>query len=274
MSLTIRPMTLPDLGVAIDWAAAEGWNPGLADADAFLAEDPGGFLMGFVEGAPAACISVVRYGADYGFLGFYIAAPDYRGKGFGIRIWNAGMAHLAGRVVGLDGVVDQQASYAKSGFVLAHRNIRYGGRPEGAKDPAVIAADAARILPYDAPFFPAPRPKFLRAWLSIQGHIARMLVENGEVAGYGVLRPCREGSKIGPLFAETEAAAERLFRALVAEAPPGPVYLDPPESNPAALRLAERHGMTPSFETARMYRGPAPDLPLARTFGITTFELG
>jgi RimJ/RimL family protein N-acetyltransferase len=274
MTFTIRPMTPHDLSTAIDWAAAEGWNPGLADAPAFLAEDPAGFLMGFVDGAPAACISVVRYGADYGFLGFYIAGPEFRGQGFGIQVWDAGMAHLAGRTVGLDGVVDQQANYAKSGFILAHRNIRYGGQPEGRADPAVIPADPARVLPYDAPFFPSDRAKFLRAWLSTPGHVARMLVENGEITGYGVLRPCREGAKIGPLFADTEAGAERLFRALVAEAPPGPVYLDPPETNAAAIALAERHGMTPSFETARMYRGPAPDLPLGRTFGITTFELG
>jgi hypothetical protein len=32
--------------------------------------------------------------------------------------------------------------------------------------------------------------------------------------------------------------------------------------------------LAPSFETARMYRGPAPDLPLAQIFGIGTFELG
>ena len=37
------------------------------------------------------------------------------------------MARLEGRVVGLDGVVDQQANYQRSGFVLAHRNIRFGG---------------------------------------------------------------------------------------------------------------------------------------------------
>jgi hypothetical protein len=30
----------------------------------------------------------------------------------------------------------------------------------------------------------------------------------------------------------------------------------------------------PVFETARMYRGRVPDLSLARTYGITTFELG
>jgi len=28
------------------------------------------------------------------------------------------------------------------------------------------------------------------------------------------------------------------------------------------------------FETARMYKGPAPQLPVERIFGVTTFELG
>jgi hypothetical protein len=47
-----------------------------------------------------------------------------------------------------------------------------------------------------------------------------------------------------------------------------------PQPNVAAIALAERHGMTPYFETARMYTGIRPELPLARIFGITTLELG
>ena len=42
----------------------------------------------------------------------------------------------------------------------------------------------------------------------------------------------------------------------------------------AARLLVERHGMTPVFETARMYTGTAPTLPLERIFGVTSFELG
>jgi hypothetical protein len=32
--------------------------------------------------------------------------------------------------------------------------------------------------------------------------------------------------------------------------------------------------MTAVFETARMYTGQAPALPLDRIFGVTSFELG
>ncbi|MDH3666437.1 MAG: GNAT family N-acetyltransferase [Paracoccaceae bacterium] len=277
MTLSIRPMTPADLDTAIGWAAAEGWNPGLADASAFLAEDPGGFLMGWLGDEPVSSISVVRYGDGFGFLGFYIVTPGWRGQGHGLATWRAGMDRLEGRVVGLDGVVAQQDNYRESGFVLAHRNIRYGGtvEVEAPDDPRLTG----RLAPQDCAaldriLFPAGRGAFLAAWLGAPGHVVRAIAEDGAVTGYGVLRPCREGAKIGPLFAATEADADLLFRALAAEAPPGPVFLDPPEPNTAAIQLAERRGLVPSFETARMYRGPAPELPLNQIFGITTFELG
>ena len=44
-ALTCRPMRRPELDLALDWAAAEGWNPGLRDADAFWAADPEGFWL-------------------------------------------------------------------------------------------------------------------------------------------------------------------------------------------------------------------------------------
>ena len=61
---------------------------------------------------------------------------------------------------------------------------------------------------------------------------------------------------------------------MLAEAPPGSVFLDVPEPNAAAIAMAREAGMTPAFETARMYAGKAPDLPLAQIYGITSFELG
>ena len=166
MSLEIRTMSRAELELAIDWAAAEGWNPGLADATPFHVADPAGFLIGLVDGTPAAVISVVRYGQDFGFLGFYIAAPAHRGHGHGLRLWQAGLDHLHGRTIGLDGVVAQQANYRRSGFSYAWPNFRYGGAVEGRADPGLIDA---RTLPFaaierlDRALFPAPRPAFLAA---------------------------------------------------------------------------------------------------------------
>ncbi len=277
--IAIRPMTAAEVDLAVEWAAAEGWNPGLEDAPCFRAEDPEGFRMAFVDGEPAASISVVNYGPEFGFLGFYICRPGLRGRGIGYRLWQAGMAHHGDRVVGLDGVVDQQDNYRKSGFVLAYRNIRYSGSPavEAPRDPRLMRigpelVDA--VIAYDRPFFPAPREAFMRCWLGGDSRQGWALVEDGRMTGYGVVRACREGSKIGPLFADDAGRADLLFRRLAASAPAVPLVLDPPEPNAGAIALAERYGLRPVFETARMYRGPAPELPLPRLFGVTTFELG
>jgi hypothetical protein len=282
--LEIRSATAEEFATAIDWAAAEGWNPGLDDLPVFHQTDPDGFLMGFLDGKPVSSISVVRYGGNYGFLGFYIVAAEHRGTGVGFATWNAGLAHLAGRTVGLDGVVAQQDNYRKSGFVLAGRNIRYTGRPElepvGTSDAVrpVAMTDLDAITAYDRNFFPAPRDIFVKSWvLSHEGARREGLVyiADGNIAGYGVIRECRSGFKIGPLFADDEPVAAALFKALCREVPPGTdLSLDVPEANNAAVRMAENAGMSPVFETARMYKGIAPELPLARIFGITTFELG
>ncbi len=279
---TIRPMRRDEIDLAVEWAAREGWNPGAADAACFSAADAEGFLIGFVDGAPASCISAVRYGGGFAFVGFYIVRPDLRGSGHGLRLWQAAMARIAGRTVGLDGVVAQQDNYRKSGFVLAHRNIRFGGAPavEAPRDPAIVASSslpAALLHAYDGACFPAPRPAFLAAWLAAPGHIARACVVDGRVAGYGVVRPCRQGWKIGPLFADDAGIADRLFRALADAAIVGTgatLFLDVPEPHAPAVDLARRYGLAPVFETARMYAGPPPSLPLARQFGITSFELG
>ena len=123
-SLVIRKMNEDELNLALEWAAAEGWNPGLDDAKCFYAADPNGFLLGELAGKPVGCISAVAYDNAYGFLGLYIVPPDYRGRGFGLKLWDAAMTYLNGRIVGLDGVFAQQANYRKSGFTLAYRNIR------------------------------------------------------------------------------------------------------------------------------------------------------
>lgn len=280
LNYTIRTMTRQDVDLAVAWAAAEGWNPGLEDADAFYAADPNGFLLGALGEEPVATLSVVKYGAAFGFLGFYIVRPEYRGQGYGLQIWTAGLAYLKGRTIGLDGVVAQQENYRKTGFVLAYSNVRYEGVGGGAAptDPAIVplaTLSFETVRAYDQPFFPEDRQTFLKSWISQPRSTALGILQHGKLAGYGVLRPCRVGHKIGPLFADSPELAERLMTALQAQTPAGsPLFLDVPEVHVAAVALARRHGMKVVFGTARMYAGTAPALPLARLFGVTTFELG
>jgi ribosomal protein S18 acetylase RimI-like enzyme len=273
----VRPMTPGEVELSLEWAASEGWNPGKHDARCFRAADSNGFFIGILRGEPIGCISAVAYDERFGFIGLYRVKPEFRGMGFGIRIWQHGTAYLGDRNVGLDGVVAQQANYRKSGFRLAYRNIRYQGVVAGmasARVSRVTDLSFAQLNDYDRRFFLASRAGFLTEWVSQADSVALAVVEYARITGYGVLRACLAGYKIGPLFADTEHIAEELLGALAASVSGQLITLDVPEANPAAVALAERHGMTSIFETARMYTKEPPALPVGRIFGVTSFELG
>ncbi len=277
---SIRAMSREEAATAADWARGEGWNPGLADIDGFLPVDREGFIAGVLDGRMIASISAVRYGPEYGFVGFYIVDKPWRGRGYGIRLWRAAMDRLAGvACVGLDGVLAEEPSYRKSGFVSAYRNRRYGGSPPHASSVPAGLVDARAVpigdlVALDRAMFPARRQEFLEAWISLSGHRALAATADGRVAGFGVARPCIQGFKLGPLYAESPAMAGHLIAGLCMGMGKGPAFLDVPAVNPAAVALAETLGWSVSFETARMYRGPAPLVDLARLYGVASFELG
>lgn len=277
--VTVRRMTPAELEIAVEWAAEEGWNPGLHDAETFYSADPGGFFALEADGVVIGTISVVRYGEEFAFAGFYILRPDLRGRGIGFALQQQFTLPFAGdRNLGIDGVFGMQPRYARAGFLFSHRNLRFQGRgggtvPDGVQPLADVPI--GRIIAYDRPFFPACRERFLRFFLTQPGALGSVAcAPDGRITGYGLVRPCSIGFKIGPLFADTPEIAEDLISSLLAAVPDEPVFLDVPEPNREALTLAERHGMVPVFGTARMYSRGIPALPLDRIYGITTFELG
>jgi hypothetical protein len=169
--------------------------------------------------------------------------------------------------------------YARLGFRTAHRSVRHGFTPMTTK--AVLTevvplmeVPFAEIEAYDRRHFFAPRDNFLKAWITQPHAVALGFVEGGRLQGYGVLRQCRSGYKIGPLFAERPEIAEALFDALCNNAIGQPVFIDMPEPNQAASKLAAKYEMKPIFACQRMYLRGDPGLPLETIFGITSFEAG
>lgn len=263
---------------AVAWAGAEGWNPGVDDAERFLAADPGAFLGTEQDGELAATVSCPLYGDSYAFIGFFIVRSDLRGRGIGTPLFQRALDRAGDRVVGLDGVLEQQGYYKRRGFVLAHRNVRWrtaggGERPDGLVE--LSSVPFAELLAFDAAVFGCERERFLRSWTDRPASHALASLDGGRVAGYGVLRPCRVGMKVGPLFAAAPEIADELLTGLLAVAGAGSeVFVDMPAANPAAAELRARRPMELSFETLRMYRDGRPPEDLKKVFGVTTFEFG
>lgn len=276
---TIRRMDQEDLAIAIAWAGQEGWNPGIHDGACFYACDPEGFWIAEVDGEPVALLSSVRYAARLGFLGFYLVRPDCRGMGVGRVVWRQGMDSLEGCTVGLNTAASCEAKYQKMGFQTAHHVIRYRGGAGGVlqADPYLLPLTDIpfdRVVAFDTTFFFSSREAFLASWITRPGVIALGILQDGHLAGYGVLRQAWDGFRIGPLFALNPSHAHRLYTALKAYGGEGPVYMDIPDANPNAMELAESFGMEPVKKTVRMYSGDPPSLPLSGIYGLTSLELG
>jgi GNAT superfamily N-acetyltransferase len=275
-----RTMTKEEVAIAVNWAAAEGWNPGLSDAECFFTVDPEGFFCAETGGKIVGTAAVVNYDDRFSFGGFYIVDPAYRAGGIGMHLARYAMSHAGDRVLGVDGVVAMVPKYEGSGLLFLHyNNARYEGTGGGKMPDGLTPlrdVKFANLLEYDTVHFPARRETFLRCWIRQEGHfgLAR-LDRDGKILGYGVRRACYTGYKIGPLFAKDRATAEMILDGLIAGIPGEPFFLDIPRPNKAAVALVEDRKMNPVFFTARLYTTrEAVALPLEEIFGVTTFELG
>ena len=274
----IKNMKKNDLKLAIKWAENEGWNPGVHDTDSFYQTDPNGFFIGHLGQEPISCISAVAYDDKFGFLGFYIVKPEFRGRGFGIKIWERGIEYLQDRNIGLDGVLAQQQNYEKCGFKPSHKNIRFSGIVEKTRDISENLCDLRsfsieKLVKYDTKIFSVNRSKFILEWINQSQSKALGFLSGNDLKGYGVIRPCGIGFKIGPLFAGNEQIAQELFQGLIQNLTGKTVFLDVPEPNSHALVFVNKNNMKEIFKTVRMYNRHIPNLP-TEIFGITTLELG
>ena len=277
-------MSRAEVDELMGWAAAEGWAPGLGDADALWRADPGGFLAARVGGRMVAGIAAVHSGPDFAFLGAFICLPEWRGQRIGARLIRWALESCGDRVVGLDGVPEQVPFYRRLGFVAVYDEVRYRSGGGALAPRSNVTPDGVRLVPgsdsvrvaavaFDAGFFPGDRSAFMAGWLGGPREWWVAVDAHDQVVGLGAIRVAPPVLKVGPLHARTPQVAAALLAALVGQRP-DPVILSVPGANQAALDLFDGLGMTRLGTDARMYRGPVPALPVEGMFAICTLELG
>ena len=290
--LTIRPLLSTDIPTVTGWARREGFAPGVGDVAIYRQTDRQGLWVGWLGDEPVGCIAGVRYNASYGFIGLFLVVPPQRGRGYGLQLWRHALQHLAEvPCVGLEAAPDRIDDYAGWGFAPASPTTRWQrlaatGKP--APSPAAPeppwclleggAIPAAAVQRFDAEREPSPRPHFLRQWLRHPaGTVLALVDRRGVCHGFGRVRPCLlangDGWRLGPLVAESPAAAVALLEGLL-QRHPGTVLIDAPGANAAAAPLLTSLGFAPVSRTLRMYRGVPPAVSLADVYGLACLELG
>lgn len=279
---SIRKMKEAEVQIAIDWAQKEGWNPGLRDASCFYKADPSGFFIGLLDGEPISVGSAINYDEHFAFCGLYIVKPEYRHSGYGIKLTEERLKHAGDRITGIDGVLQNVKIYERIGYKSSHKQSRFELKDVPSFSSSTKHIVDLSLIPFqslenfDRKYFPAPRKEFLRCWIYPSNGQVHALgyMENQKLVGYGVIRKCIQGYKIGPLFASSPLIARSLFEALCSKVSQGPIYLDIPDLNKDAHLLVKHYKMANKFEVIRMYRNGFPDVDINGTYGVTTFELG
>ncbi|WOF16478.1 GNAT family N-acetyltransferase [Methanoplanus sp. FWC-SCC4] len=277
-NVIVRNLHPAEIKTAIKWAAIEGWNPGIYDGECHYAVDPEGWFAAEINEEMVGIVQFSNYDDNFSFGGFLVVKEEFRNMGIGDALLKTGLAHTKGSICGADGVFEMQDTYSrKYGLIFAYRNIRWEGEIRGEKNHGLLKAEDVpfeSLLSYDARHFPVVREKFLERWVNQKESTCLVSCEGDLINGYGMIRKCVEGYKIGPLFADNPDIAEKIFSGLCGSVESGPVYLDTPEPNSDAVALAKKYNMTEVFGTARMYTKEIPKLPLENIFGVTSFEMG
>ncbi|MHC1706624.1 MAG: GNAT family N-acetyltransferase [Bacteroidales bacterium] len=282
-NILIRALSYQEfLAAPMFWAGNEGWNPGKSDSDIFFNTEPGAHLGLEYQNQIIGSGSIMSYDL-FGFMGLFIIEKAYRGAGIGRAFWEYRRDALISRLyskasIGMDGVFNMQHFYHAGGFEFSHRNLRMQGiaKPIAAE---VISrpyheTEYDAVSSMDKSCFGFSRPVFLNFWLHDSFVRTRLVKNGGKVKGWISFRPCLNGYKIGPLFADDPETAEALLKDVLSEIEGETYYLDIPEINPHAISLAKKYEMKEVFGCARMYLGTPPDTPWNSIYGITTFELG
>ncbi|KAG9069788.1 hypothetical protein KI688_009113 [Linnemannia hyalina] len=249
------------------WASSEHWNPGHKGLDIKLlhSADPKGFFFSTVDPPSntttteqlhpekdevVSIVSAVRYGEDQGWIGYYIASPKYRGRGYGIATWNRAIDHLTPDTresIGLDGVMTQVENYRKSGFTQSSwlNERRHGSavdlvekqereladkisrnEVEGLvllSDPQV---DLDQLPGIETKYCGLKRPQFVKDWALFHAnhpeeHRVGVAILSSDkkdeksgkplVLGYACVRPAISSYRVGPVYAVDGDVAKKLL---------------------------------------------------------------
>ena len=114
-SLTLRPMTGPDIGTATVLSREQAWPHREEDWALLLKAGEG--IVAERAGRVLGTVMAWRYGKDFATVGMVIVSSDVQGQGVGRKLMEAMLDRLAGRSVVLNATAAGLPLYEKLGFV-------------------------------------------------------------------------------------------------------------------------------------------------------------
>lgn len=290
--LSLRCMEKKDLEMVMNWCKEEKWNVGKYDATAYYTLDPQGHFLFLLDEQPVGAISIVRYSPKLLAIGPFIVKKEYRNKGYGTQIWQHAIELLeknTNATACLYSVPTQISRYASSGFKkdfhiqrwqksFIKKTSNVEETTEGLKQLNSISIES--IIEYDQSIFSASRKKLLAKFIQNEQIVGFASTDNnGKITGFGLIRPCIQGYRIGPLYANHIENAQKLFKTLLDKVNNCTVFIDAPSHNPNVEHFTSFFNLdrVSEADTVAMFRGEVPISVSAnnhKNYAVCSLEVG
>lgn len=275
----------------------QGSMPAIDDSALFYNTDPDGMFIGQLNGETISCITVVKYGSSFAFLGTYIVLKEFRGNGYGLALFKHAIESVPLTYnIALDTVPGKNLLYQKWGFVESKFMSRwieidikpalekldsFNSRTDATIQPA-SAVDFYILSAYDDEVFGAPHHLVLKGLLDGPNTITIAATnQSGELVGFVAARKmiAMERWRLAPLFADNVLIArgilQAIFREMIAtDADRKFAMFEIFLTNPNASVLAEQLNARPIYDMVRMFTKGPLEFKTEKVFGFCAGELG
>ncbi len=278
-----------DFNLVNDWCLSEGWNLGLHDSAAYYHTDPEGHFLFLENNHPVGAISLVKHSNTFFTIGPFIVRKDLQNQHYGTTIWHRALQRLdayPNAQVMLYAVPLQCPRYHALGFKPTF-DIQRWSLSVSPKQPSssmstptlMTSEQTTKLIQYDKEIFSASREKALRHLFTYPGVTPYLIEETSGTRGIGVIRPCHQGFRIGPLTADSLEEANRLIKRLIQTVSRGPILMDLPGGNDQRSKMMSDLGFVrnPHCDTLAMVKESLPpsfERHLHRQYAVFSLEIG
>jgi GNAT superfamily N-acetyltransferase len=266
--ILIRKMTVDDVPLGMRLKDQAGWNQTESDWRRILALQPDGCFVAELDDRPVGTTCTCVLGS-IGWLAMVLVEESVRSRGIGTRLVQHAVEYFdrAGvRTMRLDATPLGRPVYEKLGFLAEYELARWTGTAGGGQ----LAADVCPARPehleaictLDREGTGTDRRRLLARLYDESPAAVQIVMSEGQIAGYSMLRRGSRAVQIGPVVASDAAAGRALCDAALQRCAGQPVVLDTPAENLPAMEWAQSHGLKIERPLTRMRRGePVYDRP-------------
>ena len=255
-----------DIPRAMELVAAASWNQTPRDWFRLLEYEPYGCFKAVANGRMVGTVTSTRYESELAWIGMMLVDAALQRRGIGTQLMRHVIDYLESvcvQTIKLDATPAGRPMYERLGFVAEHDFQRWSR-------PALSAVDSTQYhhqqrhsaLNDSRPAFDRDdlRELDLAAFGVNRFRYLQRLASDSQVvrtdAGFGMLRPGRFASYLGPVIASSAQAAQEILSQLIGGVSEQLIW-DVPHGNQAATALAAKYDFQPVRTLTRMWRGTA-----------------